>query len=720
MTGFRQTLRLRTRTAHERVDALYRTIAVEERAGYARLLRTHAHALAAIEARMAAVPECSFPLTLSALARADLETLSEAPPRPGRFPRLDRAHPVGIAYVVTGAHFGLSVLRARWSRSDDAAVRAAGRYLHSDAMRAYWPTVLQLIATASRFMACHHNTPKILSYEIRTAAELFGQLFAFVLDEKQSELERSEAERARAVHDSIMAHLAEGSSIVESFDVILSAVASIIPFDGAVGWVDGTFRAQGQAPNREEFLRLARFLNTTGASGVYATDSIAKVYPEGHSFVGRAAGMLALPFSRAPRDYLVLFRREIAESVTWAGNPAKPVEVGPNGTHLTPRKSFEKWREVVRQHSAPWTGAELRAAEALRVTLLEVILQLADASLREREQARMRQDLLIDELNHRIRNILSLIRSLITLSRSESASVAEFTEVIGGRIHALARAHDQISQQNWAAASVRDLIEAEAAAYLGAGADRVAITGPDASMQPHAFTALALVLHEMVTNSAKHGALSGGRGAIHVGLVNRGDGALVMDWREEGGPPVRPPIRRGFGTTVIERSIPYELGGEAELDFQATGLRARFVVPAHHVAGFSAPRPRSSPPETDSAPLRVLSGPALIVEDKIVIALDTEEILKELGAETVLVAASSSEALRTIESHPLGFALLDIDLDTETSEAVGSALEERGIPFVFASGYSADKAVAEQHQHVPLLRKPYTRGALAAAIRSLT
>ena len=110
--------------------------------------------------------------------------------------------------------------------------------------------------------------------------------------------------------------------------------------------------------------------------------------------------MLAIPISRSPRDYVVLFRSELIRSVRWAGDPHKPVEYGPNGPRLTPRESFAEWKEQVEGHSAPFTASELRVAETLRATLIEVVLRLADEASAERQQANKRQELLIAELNH--------------------------------------------------------------------------------------------------------------------------------------------------------------------------------------------------------------------------------------------------------------------------------------------------------------------------------
>lgn len=567
--------------------------------------------------------------------------------------------------------------------------------------------------------ACHHETPKILSYDLRTATELFGQLFSFVLSQRERDEEREEAKRGRILHDQLMAQMAEDASIADNFDTITSAISSVIPFDGAVGWIDGEFMAQGQTPTREEFKGLVRFLNTTAASRIYAQSKLSKVFPAAEDYAERAAGLLVLPVSRSPRDYIVLFRKEIAKTVTWAGNPEKPVEIGPNGVRLTPRKSFEAWTEMVRHESAPWTPTEINSADALRMTLLEVVLRMTDASNKERARSQERQELLIAELNHRVRNILNLIRSLIAQTNPEGRSTAEFTDVIGGRIHALARAHDQITQESWSSASVRDLIQTETDAYLGEKVDRIQISGPDVLLEPTAFTTLSLVIHELVTNSVKYGALCDARGSVQVELAEGHDGAFTLNWREVGGPPIQaPPERRGFGTTIIERSIPYELKGDADVKFEATGLRARFTIPSAHVAKFTdaqtASAPINLPSEIESTPL---SGDVLLVEDNMIIALDAEDFLGELGATTVHVASRVADAQQLLEENDIRFALLDVNLGSETSEPIASELVRRAIPFVFATGYGDASGITKSFPDAIVIQKPYTKNSILDALQ---
>jgi light-regulated signal transduction histidine kinase (bacteriophytochrome) len=133
-------------------------------------------------------------------------------------------------------------------------------------------------------------------------------------------------------------------------------------------------------------------LNGTAAGKVFATDRIASIVPGAGAFAASAAGMLAIPISRSPRDYVVLFRSELVRSVRWGGDPHKPVEYGPNGPRLTPRRSFEEWKETVEGRSAPFTSSELRVAETLRATLIEVVLRLADEASAARQQANERQE----------------------------------------------------------------------------------------------------------------------------------------------------------------------------------------------------------------------------------------------------------------------------------------------------------------------------------------
>lgn len=569
-------------------------------------------------------------------------------------------------------------------------------------------------------IACHHNTPKTVSYPIRSLAELFGQMFALVLDQKESDERAEQTARAQILHDQIMAQLVDGNSLADNFSLIANAIGAVVPFDGIAGWLDGTYLTQGQTPTKEEFSALVPFLNTTVASSVYASHELSKRCLAAEAFADRAAGALAIPVSRMPRDYLVLFRREIAQSVLWAGNPDKPVTVGPNGARLTPRKSFETWKQIVKNQSSEWTELEVRTAEQLRVTLLEVVLRMSDRAALERSRAQDQQELLIAELNHRVRNILNLIRSLIDQSHSSAKDVASFTKVVGGRIHALGQAHDQITRQNWNPASFSELIRTEAQAYLSENADRIRIKGRDVLVAPEAFSVLALVFHEMLTNAMKYGALSDRRGQLEIGFSLLDDRSLEISWAESGGPPVQAPKRRGFGSTIIERSIPFELKGKVDLKFKITGVNATFVVPAQYISQALEELPVQPKLKSD-VPTDPASVPrsVLIVEDNMIIALDSQQIFRDLGSEHVAVFSRADEALSAIDAFTFDFALLDFNLGLETSAEVANELLRRSIPFVFATGYGEVDAIVEQFKDIRILQKPYGNEEIAKLLRNL-
>jgi light-regulated signal transduction histidine kinase (bacteriophytochrome) len=135
--------------------------------------------------------------------------------------------------------------------------------------------------------------------------------------------------------------------------------------------------------------------------------------------------------------------------VTWAGEPNKIESFGPNGPRLTPRKSFEAWQETVHHQSKRWAKTELRAAKNLRMTLVELVLRLADAAQADRRGAEQHQELLIAELNHRVRNILGLVRGLITQSAESAADLGSFVDSLHHRIGTLANAHDLLTSSNW-------------------------------------------------------------------------------------------------------------------------------------------------------------------------------------------------------------------------------------------------------------------------------
>lgn len=212
----------------------------------------------------------------------------------------------------------------------------------------------------------------------------------------------------------------------------------------------------------------------------------------------------------------------------------------------------------------------------------------------ERKAAEVRQKLLVDELNHRVKNTLATVQSLASQTARGTPSPADFRERFEGRLIALSKAHDQLTLRHWANADLRDIIGASLAPYMSGGPERLSLRGADVTLKPRAALTLAMTFHELTTNAAKYGALSVPAGKIDIGweqlpAKGKSPALLRIEWAEQGGPAVVKPKRRGFGSKLIEGSVSTELGGKAALVYDAAGLRCTIELPAEKTVGDERP-----------------------------------------------------------------------------------------------------------------------------------
>ncbi|HEY0012722.1 MAG TPA: HWE histidine kinase domain-containing protein [Allosphingosinicella sp.] len=199
----------------------------------------------------------------------------------------------------------------------------------------------------------------------------------------------------------------------------------------------------------------------------------------------------------------------------------------------------------------------------------------------ERKRTEEHQRLLLNELNHRVKNTLAVIQSIAQQTFRGDAAVPEARQAFESRLTALAAAHDLLTGRNWEAASLLAVID-RAGLGCGAGSDRIAIRGEDIELAPRTALSIAMALHELCTNAVKYGALANEKGRVTVSWTVSGQAGarrLSLAWIEEGGPPVPPPARRGFGSRMIERGLAAELGGTAELLFRPEGVICRVEAP---------------------------------------------------------------------------------------------------------------------------------------------
>lgn len=216
-------------------------------------------------------------------------------------------------------------------------------------------------------------------------------------------------------------------------------------------------------------------------------------------------------------------------------------------------------------------------SHATRLSGLTDQVAVISDDITERKQAETTRELLINELNHRVKNTLTAVQSMAMHSLRDAATLEEGRAAFERRLMALSRAHNILTKQNWDRADLRE-IAAESVLPLAGDAARVHLDGPIVKLPPNPALTLAMVLHELAANALKHGALSAQSGTVALSWSAEPD-RLDLEWRESGGPPPAQPARRGFGTKLIQRSLDGNLGGEVAMSFESSGLVCRLSLP---------------------------------------------------------------------------------------------------------------------------------------------
>ena len=582
-------------------------------------------------------------------------------------------------------------------------------------------------------IACHNNSPRLLPRHLRAVCELFGSMFSLQLEAR----EKSEQFEARLASRKILQELMLNLAGVEDYAYGLTQqTPNLLDFihggdialDGTRGGgvavrVEGDMTFLGTTPSRTQIIALTEWLTSymTETEGIFSTDRLSESYAPAKAFTNVASGLLVIAVSRDPSDFILWFRPELVETALWAGDPAKPVTIGRDGDdRLSPRKSFEVWKHTVRNRALPWSPAELDSAFDLRVSLLQVVLRRIEAASRERAKAHERDKLLMAELDHRVKNTLANIQALVVQSSRSAESVTAFVEGLGKRIHSMAKAHSLLTQSRWEGVSVDGMLREELEAY-GPASDVVSLAGEDAVLTPKSALALSLALHELATNAAKYGAFSIATGHVAVKWQVRDDGGLGLSWTESGGPPVMPPTRRGFGSSLIERALTLETGGRATIDYRPGGVVCDIILPRASLVELSVkpvakPEPLkiASPQNAMPTALRLL-----VVEDSYLLVITLEDMCKDLGWQIVGPASRLDEAMEMARTGTFDVALLDVNLNGEMSWEVADVLTARGIPFAFSTGYDQTDMLPDHLANSLIVAKPYRLDDLEHRVRQL-
>ena len=408
--------------------------------------------------------------------------------------------------------------------------------------------------------AFHHRQPKLLSPEFRSTIELCGLLISLYLQQKLTE-EDFNHQRSAA---KLFTHMF-GQQIRTDNDwrtLVSQSLSQLCDLISAHGLAFANDRrilsTYGDVPDPSVLFQLIAETKTQGGGDILTVDSLSRLARSEAIAAGDwspSAGLLLLPVDFNGSHYLAFFRNETIGEISWAGDPNSQNVVKGNsltGIQMRPQRSFEAYKQLVSGFCRPWSRQDRSLARELRDALeTQVFLQ-------------ERQSLLIAELKHRVKNILALIRSVAQQTSRSTKSVDSFIEVLEQRISALAMAHELVTRRELLWPRLQDLLEVELRPYLTSDTaqHQVTVTGPTVTLNSSFVPTFILVIHEMVSNAVKYGALSLPEGRLSIHWFKDRNG-LTLLWREANGPAVCPPDThdRGFGCELIERAIPYEFGG---------------------------------------------------------------------------------------------------------------------------------------------------------------
>jgi PAS domain S-box-containing protein len=335
------------------------------------------------------------------------------------------------------------------------------------------------------------------------------------------------------------------------------------------------------------------------------------------------------------------------------------------------------------------------------------------ADITERKESEVRQVLLAREVDHRAKNALAIVQSIVRLTRADS--MPTYVAAVEGRITALSRAHTVLSHSRWQGADLTGLVEEELAAYRSDRGDRIETTGPAVSLQPASAQTLTLALHELATNAVKYGALSSMSGRLEVSWELK-PSTLVLHWQESGGPRVRKPAKLGFGTRIIVASVEGQLGGQAKFQWGDGGLHCILTIPRGEKIGQATLAMREKAPDEKAGGLAsdriVVNGNrVMVVEDEALVAMVVSDAMTELGYQVVGPFSRPPEAIAAVKDNEIAAAILDINLAGTLVYPVAEELTSRGIPFVFVTGYGIE-SIDKRFADIPVLQKPIERETL--------
>jgi PAS domain S-box-containing protein len=485
-------------------------------------------------------------------------------------------------------------------------------------------------------------------------------------------------------------------TVLVNIDPIRNEDGTVVGAINAFHDVSAIKRAEQAARESEARLRLSQQVAKIGTFDWNVQTGANTWSPELEKLYGLEPGQFAKTQSAFEKlvhpDDLVGLRNHVERSLeTGAPTEAEWRAICPDGS--------------IRWLAGHWQAFNDEAGKPLRVVGVHI-------DVTERKRAETTQQLLLNELNHRVKNTLASVQAIAQQTLSHTRNPTEFVASFAGRLRSLARVHAMLSSTTWQGADLRELIRDQ---LLSGPVDesRLNVWGPSLHLEAHAALHLGMVLHELGTNSCKYGALSVPSGKVTVSWTT--DDALHIQWVERGGPPVKTPSKRGFGVTLVEQSATAQ-GGDAKMLCQREGVTWTINLPLRDrgESDRASPDPQACRSQAEdrgadaNSRLSLAGRRFLVVEDEPLIGLDIVAGLEDAGAQVEGPVGTVEKAIEFVERAALDGALLDANLRGRPVDEIASALTRRGVPFVFVTGYGSE-SLPQAFRGVAVIAKPFSR-----------
>jgi light-regulated signal transduction histidine kinase (bacteriophytochrome) len=434
-------------------------------------------------------------------------------------------------------------------------------------------------------VACHHNTPRLLSPDVRSTAATLASGLARQIRAKEEAAAYRERLALRAAEDSVVPRLNSEEPLRQAIIAVKDELRAMLHADGFAMVAGQQVETVGHCPGPDTLRDIARWVRERGGEPV-ATRALSALFPGALDHQVHASGLLAVPLFEEDATLLWL-RAERIETIEWAGNPHKSVQLNPNET-LTPRASFASYSETVRGHSRGWTLEEIEASHRLRRRFHEarqhlqvrILNRELSRALLDKDALLAQKDVLMKEVNHRVQNSLQLVASFLRLQAKTAGSgeVADHLAEAQARLAAVALVHRRLYRDDQVESvdlgRYIDELVADMRTSLGADWGRhIRLDLAPILVPTDRAVNIGLILTELVINATKY-AYGGAAGPVSIALEQHGNKLRLIvadDGRGKGD-------GEGFGSRMMDAMV-QRLGGDIDFGDNHPGLRAIMTAP---------------------------------------------------------------------------------------------------------------------------------------------